>query len=103
LLKNNLFYKKFFGPSGQQLITDQSAFSHLFGEVYYEVGCIAGTLGIYPTSLLFKSKNDGRVSVESTKIIGMSDHIEILNAHIYLPLSKKVHISTFNFLKNGKF
>ncbi len=104
LLKNNTFYKKFGGPAAQQLITDQSKFSDLFGKVDYEVGCIAGTLGIYPiSSFLLKKKNDGRVSVESTKIKNMKDHISISSTHSYLPYSRKVHKNTLSFLQLGKF
>lgn len=104
LLKDNYFYKKLYGPAGQQLVTDQTAFNKLFGDVYYEVGCIAGVLRVDPLhKIIFKAKSDGRVSVESTKLEGMKDHAVLRCRHFYLPLSTNVRKLALRFIQTGSF
>ena len=103
-LKNNRMYREILGPAGQQLTTDQSKSKNILGKVNYELGIIAGSMGVYPLGwLLLKGKNDGRVTVENTKIDGMQDHIIVPRPHFYLPYSKQVQRLTLNFLRYGKF
>ena len=103
-LKNNRLYKKFLGPAGQQLITDQSGLQFIVGSMPYEIGGIAGSVCIYPLgALLVQGRNDGVVSVENTKLAGMKDHIIVPYPHFYLPYSKQVHKLTLNFLRYGRF
>jgi pimeloyl-ACP methyl ester carboxylesterase len=103
-LKDNFIFKKVFGPAGQQLITNQKQFKHIFGNVDYELGVIAGDLVLDPISALIMGKpSDGRVSVESTKIKGMKDHIVVKVGHKYFPHSRRVHKYALHFLQNGFF
>lgn len=103
-LKNNWLYKKLYGPAGQQLITDQASFSHLFGAVDYECGVIAGSFSVDPvSSLLIKGVGDGKVSVENTKIDGMCDHIVVHASHTFFPHNHHVQRQTLHFLRNGSF
>ena len=103
-VKNFWPYRKFFGPARQQLITDQSAIKHLFGEVNYELGIIAGNISIDPfSSLLIHGANDGKVAVERTKLDGMKDHLIAPVAHSFFPFSKKVRRQTLHFLNHGRF
>jgi len=104
LLKNFWLYKKIYGPAGQQLITDQSAIKHLFGQVNYNLGIIAGDTAIDPICWgIIPNKNDGRVSIESTKLKGMKDHIVVSASHTFFPSNKEVQKQTLHFLKNGNF
>lgn len=97
-------YKKIFGPAGQQLITDQSSVKHLFGEVNYELGIIAGNATIDPiSSAIIPGENDGKVAVERTKLDGMKDHIVVSASHTFFPSNKEVQKQTLYFLKNGNF
>jgi esterase/lipase len=103
-VKNFWPYKKIFGPAGQQLITDQSAVKHLFGEVNYELGIIAGNATIDPiSSAIITGENDGKVAVERTKLEGMKDHIVVSASHTFFPSNKEVQRQTLCFLKNGNF
>lgn len=103
-VKNFWPYKKIFGPAGQQLTTDQSAVKHLFGNVNYELGIVAGNLTIDPiSSAMIPGENDGKVAVERTKLDGMKDHVVVNVPHTFFPSSKKVQEHTLCFLKNGKF
>lgn len=103
-LKENKLYKKFFGPAGRQLTTNQKNHPTLFGETYYECGIIAGNLPLdfcYP--IMRKNPNDGKVSVNSTKIYNMKDHIVIKATHWYMPKSRKVWKQVLHFLRYSKF
>lgn len=103
-MKDYWIYKTIFGPAGQQLVTNQNEFQDLFGEVNYELGIIAGNSTIDPiSSAIIKKENDGKVSVESTKLAGMKDHIIIKSSHTFFPYNKKVQMQTLNFLKYGQF
>jgi esterase/lipase len=103
-VKNFWPYKKIFGPAGQQLITDQSSVKHLFGEVNYELGIIAGNATIDPiSSAIIPGENDGKVAVERTKLEGMKDHIVVSASHTFFPSNKEVCNQTLHFLKKGNF
>jgi esterase/lipase len=103
-VKNFWPYKKIFGPAGQQLITDQSAVKHIFGEVNYELGIIAGNATIDPiSSAIIPGENDGKVAVKRTKLEGMKDHIVVSASHTFFPSNKEVQKQTLYFLKNGNF
>lgn len=96
--------QKFCGPVLNQLVTDQSDFEDIFGEIYYDCGIIAGDLPIdfcYP--IMKHTRNDGKVSVESTKLENMTDHITFKLPHFYMTRSKKVWHATANFLEKSKF
>jgi triacylglycerol esterase/lipase EstA (alpha/beta hydrolase family) len=97
-------YKKIFGPAGQQLITDQTEIKHLFGDVNFELGIIAGNMTIDPiSSAILPGENDGKVSVESTKLKGMKDHIVVSASHTFFPSNKTVQKQVLYFLKHGNF
>jgi esterase/lipase len=102
--QNNWLYKKIFGPAGQQLITDQTNIKNLFTKIDYPLGVIAGNASLdYFFSRLIKQPNDGKVSIASTKIDGMQDHIILPASHTWLPYNKKVQSQIVYFLKHGKF
>jgi len=104
LIKNFWLYKKIFGPAGQELTTDQTEIQHLFGQVNYQLGIIAGNTSIDPiSSIIIPGENDGKVAVERTKLEGMKDHIVINASHTLFPSNKMVQKQTLYFLKNGKF
>lgn len=104
-LKSLIAYRAFFGPAGQQLGTRRdAALSAMLPPVDYPVGIIAGNRSIYPvTSALLPKPNDGRVSVEKTKLDGMADHIVIGASHPWLPRNELAIAQTIAFLRDGKF
>jgi pimeloyl-ACP methyl ester carboxylesterase len=104
-LKNVALYRAWFGPAGEQLVTQRDAATNaLFPPVDYPVGIIAGNRSIDPTSSLFLPKpHDGRVSVENTKLDGMADHIVIGTSHPWLPENSVAIAQTIAFLRDGKF
>lgn len=104
-LSNTVLFKIFFGPAGQELVTDQTKFKKMFGTVDYDLGVIAGDRSIDPISsfLIIPGKNDGKVSVARTKIDGMKDHIVVHATHTFMPLNGTVIRQVAYFLEQGKF
>lgn len=103
-LKNFWLFKKIYGPVGQELITDQTAIAHLFGDIDFELGIIAGNLSIDPIcSLILKEESDGKVTVARTKLTGMKDHIIVKAFHTFFPSHKEVQKQVLHFLQHGTF
>lgn len=104
-LKNSIAYRAFFGPAGQQLVTQRNAAtSAMLPPVDYPVGIIAGNRSIYPAASAFLPKpHDGRVSVANTRLDGMTDHIVIRTSHPWLVRNGEAIEQTIAFLKDGRF
>ena len=103
-LKENWLYETFYGPAGQQLVTQDAGIADLLGDVEYELGVIAGNSTIDPvSSAIIPGDDDGKVSVESTKVDGMRDHIVVAATHTFFPDNKEVQTQTVRFLKTGWF
>lgn len=96
-------YKWVFGPAGQQLTTQHQ--SKVQSDIFYELGIIAGRLE-WPftlSSYLIPTASDGRVSVESTKLPDMADHVSVKGSHTLMVNKKEVHDLIVSFLKEGHF
>jgi pimeloyl-ACP methyl ester carboxylesterase len=104
-LKHLFAYRAFFGPAGQQLGTVRDAgLREMLPAVDYPVGVIAGNQSVYLlASAVLPKPNDGRVSVENTKLDGMADHIMIAASHPWLPGNDQAIEQTIAFLRDGKF
>lgn len=103
-IKGYSLYRYFYGPAGQQLVTDQQEFTHVLGTVDYDVGAIAGNRTLDPVSSYIIGKpNDGKVSVESAKVNGMRDFVVIPVTHTFFPSNKRAMLQALSFLRTGKF
>jgi Alpha/beta hydrolase family len=104
-LKDFKTYRAWFGPAGQQLVTRRDAATKaMFAAIDCPVGIIAGNRSIYPiASALLPRPHDGRVSVENTKLDGMTDHIVIGASHPWLVRNTQATEQTIAFLKEGRF
>ncbi len=103
-LKNNQIYRTYYGPAAEELITNQDLVKNLFGEVDYPLGIIAGNRTIDPlSSAIIPNEDDGKVSINSTKLEGMSDHIVIEATHTFIANNKLAQKQTAYFLQYGHF
>lgn len=92
------------GPAGGELGTSLSSKSNQLGPVEFELGVIAGDRSInWINSLMIRGKDDGKVSVERTKVAGMKDHVIIHATHPYLMKNKQAIRYVIRFLKVGSF
>ena len=65
---------------------------------------IAGTTSInFVMSAMLPKPNDGKVSVESTRVDGMDDFLIVENSHRYITESDEVIRNTKSFLRGGSF
>lgn len=96
--------KIFSGEAGLQLGTDEDSIPSQLGPVDFELGIIAGVGTINPfMSAVLPEEDDGKVTVERTKVQGMDDFMVVKSSHRYLMNSETVIRNTVAFLKSGQF
>ena len=92
------------GPAGQELGTDSLSTPNALGKVDFELGIIAGDRSInWINSLMIDGSDDGKVSVEHSKIEGMKDHIVLHTTHPMMMKNKEALNQMLYFLENGMF
>jgi len=103
-LKNLPGFKFINGPAGMQLGTNVDDLPKTLGAVDYDVGVIAGSKSVnFILSMMLPGPNDGKVSVESTKLAGMSDHIVLPVTHPFMMKNDDVISQVLHYLRNGSF
>jgi triacylglycerol lipase len=92
------------GPAGNELGTDKNSTPNQLGPANFPVGIIAGDRSInWINSLLIPGRDDGKVSVERTKLAGMADHIVIHTTHPFIMKNREAIRQTIQFLRTGNF
>lgn len=98
---------KYYGPAGLSLARKENLiFNQIDDKVSYPLGIIAGTnhrwVDSFSARFIFKEPNDGKVSVESTKLAGMADHIA-LNVPHRMGNNPEAVAQALYFIEHGHF
>ena len=92
------------GPAGLQLGKGEDSVPLKLGPAVFELGVIAGNRSIDPiTSSVLENPDDGRVSVDDTKLDGMADFVVVEHSHAFMMRMRRPIELTIRFLKNGSF
>ena len=97
-------FETFSGPAGMQLGSDMDSIPNSIQDAAAEIGVIAGDLALNPIyGAMIDGPNDGKVSVEATKLDVMTDHIVLPVSHTFMMNSAEVARQTIHFLQQGAF
>ena len=92
------------GPAGYQLGKGPNSIPLQLGPADFELGVIAGNRTIDPvTSAVLENPDDGRVSVEDTKLEGMADFVIVEHSHAFMMRMRRPIELTIAFLRTGRF
>ena len=92
------------GPALTELQTEPEGIVARLGPIDFELGVIAGDRNMYPgLGRVLGSPNDGRVSVASTKVEGMTDFAVVHAGHALIMRHTAVADQAIHFLRHGRF
>ncbi|MCP4332951.1 MAG: alpha/beta hydrolase, partial [Gammaproteobacteria bacterium] len=87
-----------------QLGTGETSVPNQLGRADFDLGIIAGTRSVnLILSSLIPGVDDGKVSVENTRLEGMNDHLEMEVTHPFMMRNNRVIEQVIHYLKTGNF
>ncbi len=104
-LGHHAWFQTIFGPAVLDLKIASSFLDSLPKKADYEAGVLCGNFSLNPFTSLFliPGDDDGTISVESTKLEGMKDHIIIPSTHNMLLYNDIVIEQVERFISTGSF
>jgi triacylglycerol lipase len=92
------------GAAGKTLGTGPESWPNSLPPADYPLGIIAGTRSLNPVwNAMLPGPNDGKVTVESTKLDGMAEHLVLPVTHTFMMVNPVVIRQVLAFLREGRF
>jgi pimeloyl-ACP methyl ester carboxylesterase len=103
LLAGSDVFRWLLGPTWAELGTDEKSLPRRLPPPSYELGVIAGTWSMNPfAGWVLDGQHDGLVSVESTKLAGMTDFLTVERSHPFILRADEVAAAVVHFLYHGR-
>jgi triacylglycerol lipase len=97
-------FRRVNGPAGAELGTRAGSVPLALGPVMFDLGVIAGDRSInWINSSMIAGPDDGKVSVERTKVVGMKEHLIVHVSHPFLMRDSSVVAASVRFVQSGSF
>ncbi|MDZ4088553.1 MAG: alpha/beta fold hydrolase [Tabrizicola sp.] len=103
-LGDNPVFSMMNGKAGLTLGTGPESWPNRLPPADYPLGVIAGTRSLNPVwNAMLPGANDGKVTVESTRLDGMAEHLVLPVTHTFMMVNPVVVRQVLSFLREGKF
>lgn len=98
-------FEQIMGPAAAQLSTSPESLPNQLPPITMPVGILAGDRSSDPwfEGLFEETANDGKVSVESTRLLTMKDHKVVSAGHTFIMNNRRVQEEVISFLRHGHF
>lgn len=103
-LRGKAWFRRLMGPAAVELGTGEGSVPRSLGPATFETGVIAADRSLNPLfSSWLSGQDDGRVTVESTRLAKAAEHLVVHATHTGVLWNPTVMKAVISFLRGGSF